>query len=152
MPIPLRQYVEQSRTMLDELMHALPWTLTHDDLSSMNMLLNEETGQLEGVVDWAEAAIWPFGKALWGLEDLLGCGGSDGWVWLGDEHHRQLFCTTFSAEVGGLSTEQYRLIEGARVLGLLLRYGFDWEDGTAVPTNDTTSLNTFLGRKHISEL
>jgi hypothetical protein len=77
---------------LDDILR-LPWVLTHDDLSSMNLLLDTATGSLQGVVDWTDAAIWPFGIALWGLERLLGYGGPNGWTWLDDEpsSHREVF-------------------------------------------------------------
>ena len=30
------------------------------------------TGQITGIIDWAEAEVLPFGLALYGLENLLG--------------------------------------------------------------------------------
>ena len=102
---------------------------------------------LTSVVDWADAAVRPFGVALWGLESVLGRIGPGGRYWLSEDlpRHRKLFCRIFCEEVGGLSDEQCQSIERARVLGILVRYGFTWENGVVVPTNDTQSLDTFLG-------
>ncbi|KAH0333138.1 hypothetical protein KCU81_g9958, partial [Aureobasidium melanogenum] len=85
----LLAHVTHARQALYDILQ-LPWVLTHDDLSSMNLLLDAGTGNLRGVVDWADAAVRPFGIALWGLESVL--------------------------------------VEKARKLGLLLRYGFIWQD------------------------
>jgi len=45
---------------------------------------------------------------------------------------------------GGISDETRRAIEEVRTLGLLLRYGFYWEDSAEKPTQDTTLLDVFL--------
>lgn len=126
----------------------LPWVLTHDDLSSMNLLIDAATGHLQGVVDWADAAIWPFGVALWGVESILGYSGLDGWVWLDDEAHSNR--ASFSAAIRegmDLSADHVILLEKSRILGLLLRYGFAWQDGYLTAAEDPTILEGFLDRK-----
>ena len=113
----------------------------------MNILVDPDSGHLTGVVDWADASIEPFGIALWGLESVLGCSGIDGWAYQGNDvsYSRDLFRDVLFAEIGGsLSDETRRAIENVRTLGLLLRYGFNWEDGAQKPTQDTTLLNIFL--------
>jgi hypothetical protein len=49
----------------------------------MNILVHPHTGHITGVVDWADATIEPFGIALWGLDSVLGCSGSEGWPYFG---------------------------------------------------------------------
>jgi hypothetical protein len=144
----LQVHVSQSRAALDDIFE-LPWVLAHDDLSSMNLLLDATTGHLQGVIDWADAAIWPFGTSLWGVESILGYEEPDGWTWLDDgaQPLRALFSATLQKELGSLSADKLGLIEKARNLGLLLRYGFVWRDGYIVPTEDTTLVETFLKRK-----
>lgn len=148
LPDRLQSVADCTLVNLDGIMQ-LPWVLTHDDLSDMNILVDSDTGHITGVVDWADAIVRPFGVALWGLESMLGRSGPGGWLWLSDElpRHRQLFYRTFWEEVGGLSDEQCQSIERARILGILFRYGFTWENGAMVPTNDTKLLGTFLGCK-----
>ncbi|KAH8194058.1 hypothetical protein TruAng_011773 [Truncatella angustata] len=58
-----------------------PFVLNHGDLCGMNILIGRETGNITGIVDWAEARILPFGFALWGLENILGCMDSTGWYY-----------------------------------------------------------------------
>lgn len=43
-------------------------------------------------------------------------------------------------------------IEKARKLGLLLRYGFVWQEGRHVLTDDTIMLELFLGSESIQGL
>lgn len=91
----------------------------------MNLLLDPVTRNLRGVVDWADAAIWPFGGPLWGLKSVLGYGGPEGWKWLDDEprscrrNFYMILETALHRPVSDLDT-----IEKVRKLGLLLRYGF----------------------------
>ncbi|KAF2764577.1 hypothetical protein EJ03DRAFT_281803, partial [Teratosphaeria nubilosa] len=114
----LQVHVSQSRAALDDIFE-LPWVLAHDDLSSMKLLLDATTGHLQGVIDWADAAIWPFGTALWGVESILGYEGPDGWTRLDDgaQTLRALFSATFQKEVGGLSADRLSLIERPETLG-----------------------------------
>ncbi|KAG9694712.1 hypothetical protein KCU95_g5542, partial [Aureobasidium melanogenum] len=126
----LLAHVTDARQALDNILR-LPWVLTHDDLSSMNLLLDAATGNLRGVVDWADAAVRPFGIALWGLESVLGYSGPNGWTWLDDES-----CS----------------FEKARKLGLLLRYGFIWQDNRFVLAKDTTMLEILLENAMFSDL
>lgn len=123
-------------------------TLTHDDLSDMNILVDSNTGQITGIVDWADAVVRPFGVALWGLESVLGRDVSTDWVWLSNEHprYRKLFCDSFRKAIDELTTKQCENIERARILGLLLRYGFTWKNEIKLmmPTHDTQLLATFL--------
>ena len=116
----------------------------------MNLLVDPDTGHLQGVIEWADAALWPFGIALWGVESILGYSNSDGWFWLDENVHSlyRAFGNRFVAEVGELPMDTLAVIEASRVFGILLRYGFDRKDGMSVVTDDIMSLEVFLGRKH----
>ena len=50
---------------------ALPLVLTHEDFAWANMLVDPETCHLLGVVDWAEAAIEPFGLNFFWVEETI---------------------------------------------------------------------------------
>lgn len=143
----LQAHIARSIAELDDIM-GLPWVLTHDDLSGMNLLVNATTGRLQGVVDWADAALWPFGMSLWGVESILGYDAPTGWIWLDDEAQscRSLFSKTLQNAME-LPADTLGLIEKSRVLGLLLRYGFVWQDGAPAPSEDTRMLEAFLERK-----
>jgi hypothetical protein len=134
----------------------VPWVLTHQDLSGMNILVDPDTGHITGVVDWADAAVEPFGMALWGLESVLGCSGPNGWSYFGSDlsyshfgcnpsRSRALFWKTLLREIEcTISDECRHAINEVRTLGVLLRYGFRWENGTISPVKDTTYLDVFL--------
>jgi hypothetical protein len=141
----LLTHVRHASQALDEIFQ-LPWVLSHEDLSSMNLLLDRTTGHLRGVIDWADAAVWPFGIALWGLESVLGYGGPDGWIWLDDESRscRTVFSRSLQTALH-LPAGDFLTIEKARKLGLLLRYGFVWQEGRHVLTDNTAMLELFLG-------
>lgn len=119
--------------------------LTHGDLCEMNFLVDERSGHLTGVIDWAEAEILPFGFNLWGVENLLGYMDGNGWNYFdGYEDLRAVFWTVFYGAVvvvdeeeeeedGVLASEVLRkqkqdTIDVARRMGILFRYGFFWDE------------------------
>ncbi|KAJ5380561.1 uncharacterized protein N7496_002989, partial [Penicillium cataractarum] len=107
---------------------ALPFVLSHGDLNMMNLLVNPDTGNITGIVDWAESRILPFGFALYGLEDLLGWMDSEGWHYY--DHYRELeslFWQTFREEAHNFSDASLHLIRAARMAGLFYRYGFNFD-------------------------
>lgn len=147
LPSRFTKVIEKTDQSLNEIIYHVPWVLTHSDLSNMNILVDPDSGHLTGVVDWADAGIEPFGIALWGLESVLGSSGSDGWSYFGNDvsHSRRLFRKAFLTEIGApISHKTRRAIDEARTLGVLLRYGFNWEDGTEKPIGDTSLLDVFL--------
>jgi hypothetical protein len=106
----------------------------------MNLLVDEETGDLTGVIDWAEASIQPFGISLWGLETLLGFSNQNGWHYYAS--HRDLeftFWKVFRDKIGGVSEDDHMRIDLARRIGILLRYGFVWIDGIERPVTEQTA-------------
>ncbi|KAJ4373288.1 hypothetical protein N0V83_003582 [Neocucurbitaria cava] len=62
-----KQRLDQVRDISD-----YPVTLNHGDLIPSNILIDEGSWEITGVVDWAEAEYLPFGMCLYGLEHLLG--------------------------------------------------------------------------------
>jgi hypothetical protein len=141
---------------MGQMINMVPWVLTHQDLSNMNILVDPDSGHITGVVDWADATIEPFGVALWGLESVLGCSGPGGWSYFGSDpsyshfgcsptRSRALFWKTFLREIEcTISDECRHAVNEVRTLGILLRYGFRWENGMMNPVNNTTYLDAFL--------
>lgn len=129
---------------LDSIFKNLPMVLTHGDLCEMNFLVDENTGHLTGVIDWAEAEILPFGFNLWGVENLLGYMDGNGWNYFeGYEELRAVFWTVFYGAVGAeeeegegdgvlasevLRKQKQEIINVARRMGILFRYGFFWDE------------------------
>ncbi|KAF2245057.1 hypothetical protein BU26DRAFT_542458 [Trematosphaeria pertusa] len=125
---PLRRTsgsVEEYSRTLDQISHGLPgrirWKLDdvrqglplifrpeypkavqHDDFLENNFHVNEATGHITGVVDWADAIFAPFGLSLSGLETILSL--------------RAHFWDTFYGEIV------------ARLFGLFQTYGFEEGD------------------------
>ena len=104
----------------------LPFVLSHADFSSCNIMVDPVSGRLTGIIDWAEAAICPFGQNLYTLQDFSGTlHRENGWRQYKDHDALQeTFWETFQNEVGGLSAEVVEAIRSARILGCLLTHGF----------------------------
>ncbi|KAI0889306.1 uncharacterized protein GGS22DRAFT_196900 [Annulohypoxylon maeteangense] len=108
-----------------------PIALQHADLLENNIHVEEATGHITGVVDWAEAFIAPFGISLGGAEILLGIQTYTDWHFHPSHvDMRQLFWDTFYNEIGEVSELDRRSIEVARLMGLLERNGFE-ENGNS---------------------
>ncbi|KAF3492324.1 uncharacterized protein GIQ15_01841 [Arthroderma uncinatum] len=146
MPPYLTLAILTARTELDLLFGSdFRCALCHGDLNEMNLLVDEETGDLTGVIDWAEASIQPFGLSLWGLETLLGFSDKDGWHYYGASNSlEEAFWTTFHYEVGSISEDDKKLIDISRRVGVLLRYGFIWINGVERPVTEQTGLDSLL--------
>jgi hypothetical protein len=105
---------------------SLPMVLLHRDFGSSNIMVDEVTCHLTGVIDWADAEVCPFGLTLDSLQSLTGhLHLRDGWTRFEDyDNLQEVFWSMFKQEVGGLSDDQLRTIKLARVLGVLLSSGF----------------------------
>ncbi|KAL9098653.1 MAG: hypothetical protein Q9163_005730 [Psora crenata] len=70
-------------------------------------MVHPASGRLTGIIDWAEAAVCPFGQNLYTLQDLSGTLHREvGWRHYKDHDTLQeRFWETFQREVGGLSAE-----------------------------------------------
>lgn len=123
---------------LDELrkIHDYPIVLNHGDLIPSNILVNDETWEITGLVDWAEAEWLPFGTCLYGLEHLLGVvqsqpqelGGTTFVHYDNAAQLRERFWSTLVElvpEIGG-RTEEVKLM---RDVGVFLWHGYAWDEG-----------------------
>jgi hypothetical protein len=71
-----------------------------------NIHVNEATGHIAGIADWADAMNAPFGVSLGGLETVLGVQTSSCWHF--HPYHvelREHFWDTFYREIGQISVE-----------------------------------------------
>ena len=53
-----------SASVSDLCSETYPFLLTHADLCEMTIMVDAETGRLNGIIDWIDAKIQPFGLAL----------------------------------------------------------------------------------------
>jgi hypothetical protein len=91
----------------------------------MNVLINPKTGNITGIVDWAESRILPFGFPLYGLDNVLGWMDSEGWHYY--DGHRELdnlFWKIFQGEAKNVSNADMHLIRVAKMAGIFCQYGF----------------------------
>ncbi|RSL40391.1 hypothetical protein CEP54_016129 [Fusarium duplospermum] len=125
---------ERFQPCLDEVRQGLPLlfrsdyplVLNHDDLLEMNIHVDEGTGRITGIVDWADAIIAPFGTSLGGLETVLGVQTSSRWLFHPrHDYLRTQFWKTFYGVIGYISDTDRRAIEVGRKFGLFRTYGFD---------------------------
>lgn len=130
-----------------------PVTLNHGDLIPPNILIDEATWSISGLVDWAEAEYLPFGTCLYGLENLLGhlvpispsptslsndssssCNSSamsdaPTFVYFDSAPQlRNMFWTRLLELAKGLKGKRGEL-KVMRDMGVLLWYGYAWNEG-----------------------
>jgi hypothetical protein len=105
---------------------SLPMVLLHKDFCVCNIVVNEKSCNLVGVVDWAEAEIAPFGLNLHSHQRLISkVHLKNAWIRYDDYVIlEEIFWSTFSKEAGGLSNENISIIKSARIVGLILSRGF----------------------------
>ncbi|KAF2849239.1 hypothetical protein T440DRAFT_399911 [Plenodomus tracheiphilus IPT5] len=118
-----------------------PVVLNHGDLIPSNILVDEKTWEIIGLVDWAEAEVLPFGTCLYGLEHLLGymeTSNSDGssgcdapliFLYFDNAANlRNLFWTHLLECTPELRSRKDD-VEVMRDMGVLLWRGIAWDDG-----------------------
>jgi hypothetical protein len=105
---------------------SLPMVLLHREFGVCNIMVNEISCNLFGVVDWAEAEIAPFGLNLHSHQRLISkIDLNKGWIRYPDYFQlEETFWNTLSKEAGGFNNETLRVIKLARIAGLLLSCGF----------------------------
>ncbi|KAJ5628082.1 hypothetical protein N7490_010310 [Penicillium lividum] len=105
---------------------SLPMVLLHRDFSVFNIMVNEKSCNLVGVIDWAEAEIAPFGLNLHFYQRFLNnVDRRNGWSRYDDYlEQEEMFWNIFKLEAGGLDSEIFRAVKKARIAGLLLNSGF----------------------------
>lgn len=113
------------------IIEALPWVLTHGDITASNIMVHSSTGHLTGFVDWAEAERLPFGTCLYGLEEILGEITSAGFRYHSDaEYLRRLFWRELVIGIPELKqAEVLNAVKVSRDLGVLLWYGIAFDEG-----------------------
>lgn len=156
--LPLKHVAAQVFEKI-HLLRELPLTLCHGDVLPSNILINESTCSIEAFIDWAEAEWLPFGIPLYGLEHFLGIvqhdpAGRSRFVYRVEAQDlRELFWRQLRDRLPDLFTRPALLeaIELTRIVGILLWFGFAWDDGAihrvVNPETDATEvmlLETFL--------
>lgn len=147
---PIAKQVLEQLPLLD----ILPKVLTHGDIVPSNIMLDPRTGRLEGVVDWAEAEMLPFGMGLYGVEEILGhvspssvnhrtissssssCFTSPATPAYQFIYHpqaslaRSAFWTELKALIPEFQDGRFmKAVRAARTVGILLWYGIAFDDG-----------------------
>jgi len=118
-----------------ERMTDYPMVLNHGDFIPSNILVDEQTWEITGMADWAEAEYLPFGTCLYGLEHLLGYlvpaspTTKPSWVYFDNaEKLRGSFWARLVAVVPDLRARP-RDAKVMRDVGVLLWHGIAWDDG-----------------------
>ncbi|KAK8137758.1 hypothetical protein PG984_001138 [Apiospora sp. TS-2023a] len=110
----------------------LPWTLSHGDFLPSNILVDRQTGETSGLLDWAEAEWLPFGVGMYGLEELLGEVRSGQFTYYPEaDKLRSLFWSEIKSQIHELrgSPCQLRAVREAQLLGVLLWHAIAFDDG-----------------------
>ncbi|KAI4663128.1 uncharacterized protein J4E88_010833 [Alternaria novae-zelandiae] len=116
-------------------MEDYPVVLNHGDLIPSNILVDHDTWEITGLVDWAEAEYLPFGTCLYGLEHLLGTISQDPaksgpkWTYFnGATQLRELF---WSRLIDAIPELEARMgdVRVMRDVGVLLWHGIAWDNG-----------------------
>jgi len=130
LPDSLRPTISKVRENLPLLFRPnFPMTLQHDDLLENNFHVEEATGHITGIVDWADAKVAPYGISLGGLEIVLGIQTNTDWYFHPSHVSlRQQFWNTFDSEIGEVSDLDRRSMEVARLMGLLRTHGIEWKN------------------------
>ena len=126
LPPRFQSSVADAQRCMDNLFDpGYPLVSTHGDLSENNLFVNKETGELTGVIGLAELSFLPFGLDFYGLEEIVGYLGLEGWgEHDGAQELRAHFWVIFanSAKLDAKGPEM-RTIREARLVGILFRYG-----------------------------
>lgn len=106
-----------------------PQVLTHGDLSRTNILVDEDTYEITGIVDWSLAAILPFGMDLDCLFLTTGYMDLEGWHdYACRSRLHEAFWSEFWSASGvedNVRRHQIReMAERAARMGAVLRYAF----------------------------
>lgn len=118
--------IQQCLDSMSSIFNLLPTVLLHRDFGLLNIMVDQTSGRLNGVVDWAEAEICPFGQNLCELHEFSSALHRTGSRRLYEDHGalQARFWKVFREEVGNLSPEVMHAIGMARILGCLLSRGF----------------------------
>lgn len=155
LPEPFRGMAMDVHNRLDSLFTEWPMTLSHEDLTEKNVLVDPSTGHLTGIIDWVDAMIAPFGVGLYGVESFMGIMEDDGWRYFSNvERMRVIFEGPIQNAMADILPKIPLGVAGSKLslakkLGVLLHYGFVFYDGQvrAVKEGDANIqyLKAFLG-------
>ncbi|KAJ5745857.1 Protein kinase-like protein [Penicillium odoratum] len=98
-----------------------PMVINHWDLLENNIMVDIQTGNLTGIVDWRDAKVGPFAMQFYGLENILGIRKTTCMAF--HPRHielRRLFWKTLYEEMGDVSEEIKAVIQAARMVGIFL--------------------------------
>ncbi|KAJ5945854.1 hypothetical protein N7454_002693 [Penicillium verhagenii] len=77
--LPCTQFPELESSLSVLFGKTYPQVLTHGDLSHTNILVDEKTLEITGIVDWSLARVLPFGMELESFVSATGCMTLNGW-------------------------------------------------------------------------
>lgn len=123
LPERFRPKVDSLLKELDGLFAAdWPMVMTHGDLVENNMHFDPNTGSLEGVIDWNDAIVAPFGTSVIGIECLLGWYARKQRLWVDNATElREGFWAELARAVGpGFDRDR---VSTAAQIGLFRTYG-----------------------------
>lgn len=131
LPSRLRKFASRVNWKLQDIEN-LPWVMSHGDFLPANVLVCPNTGDIRGLLDWAEAEWLPFGIGIYGLEELLGQDVVGRFVYYPEArqlrilfwHELLLHIPELTGQPGLLDT-----IRHAQILGILLWHGIAFDDG-----------------------
>ncbi|KAJ5545237.1 hypothetical protein N7535_006380 [Penicillium sp. DV-2018c] len=124
LPVRFHPLIKQSLDSLPAIF-SLPMALQHTDFGSFNLLVDEKSYKLLGVIDWADAKIAPFGTTLYNHDRLISkIHLKHGWSRYDDYRLLdEIFWSTFIQQTG-VDNETLKTIKAARIVGALLWLGF----------------------------
>ncbi|KAI0870087.1 hypothetical protein GGS24DRAFT_493269 [Hypoxylon argillaceum] len=126
LPARFRPFIEWSLDSIPAIF-SLPMVLLHRDFGDCNIIVDNVSCRLIGVVGWAEAEIGSFGLNLHSIETPFTSKFhlKNGWTRYDNYHILQgIFWSGFRREVGGLSADTIQVIHSVMVMRLLLSAGF----------------------------
>lgn len=104
--------------------HGYPQVLTHNDLSWTNILVDETTLEITGIVDWSLAEVLPFGVELYTLSLMTGTMDLHGWHnYTCREKLHSAFWEEFMSKRGTLDGDGVRRKEVCEMARLAARLG-----------------------------
>ncbi|KAF2261769.1 hypothetical protein CC78DRAFT_521253 [Lojkania enalia] len=142
-----------------------PVVLNHGDLIPSNIFVDDKTWEITGWVDWAEAEWLPFGTCLYSLEFFLGFmrtrrDGSEDleFVYYDEVDVLRMFFYEYMEENVPALEGRKRELMLARDMGVLLWYGFAWDEGAidrvvneVDDREEVECLRKFLGASAVEE-
>lgn len=124
-PPDFRIYVQYVEKHLDSLISDNhPRVLSHRPMTRNDIVVDPETLALISTTNWSQLVPAPFGETLCLLDQVLGWESPTGWCWLPfHQKLRQHFWGVFERHAGKLSPGQKELIQAARLMGFIFRFG-----------------------------